>query len=539
MYKLRDYQEESVMAMNNIPLGERGLIVLPTGSGKTICMAELCRQSVGRTLIIVISKELREQTLDKVKLMCGDDISIGSVQSTLNQVDAKIVVATRQSLSNKKSNRIEQMLEYGDFTTVIFDEVHIAVEQCLKIIQKLDTIKLKTIGFTATPYNKSMIKIFDNITYSKDILWMIENKYLIEPKAFQIETTTDISNVKTLGGEFIQSQLEKAINTDDRNDLIVQGYKKFAMGRKHTIAFASGIEHSRDLCAEFNRQGITCAYVDSTLTKDEREVVLKGFRKGVYRTICNVGVLSTGYDFPEVDNIMFCRPTKSKILYIQQLGRGLRIAEGKENCLVLDFKDVVSKHNLMDISSVFDVDMLDGETPTEAIEREKKADEKEKAEREKERIKKEEDKRRVEEIIAKEMELFNTNLDSTFRENSYYDWYKINYKMYALSESSDIHYAIVKEGSDFNTYKVCTKRNENWCEELDTFGNVIEAIKYIENENLMDARSFAQKDAKWKLDKATDKQKSAIKFKFIDTKWDAHVYFASWMVKKNIENSLK
>lgn len=536
MYKLRDYQEESVVAMNNIPLGERGLIVLPTGSGKTICMAELCRQSEGRTLIIVISKELREQTIDKIKLMCGDDISIGSVQSTLNQVDAKIIIATRQSLSNKKSNRIEQMLEYGEFSTIIFDEVHIAVEQCLKIIQKFNNEKLKTIGFTATPYNKQMVKIFNEITYSKDILWMIENKYLIEPRAFEIETTTDISNVKTVGGEFVQSQLEKAINTDDRNDLIVQGYKKFAMDRKHTIAFASGIEHSRDLCAEFNKQGITCAYVDSTLTKDERETVLKGFREGIYRTICNVGVLSTGYDFPEVDNIMFCRPTKSKILYIQQLGRGLRIADGKENCLVLDFKDVVSKHNLMDISSVFDVDMLDGETPTEALEREKLADEKEKEEREKERIKKEEDRRRVEEIIAKEMELFNTNLDSTFRENSYYDWYKINYKMYALSESSDIHYVILKDGSDFSTYKVSTKKENKFCDELDVFTNVIDAIKYIENENLTDARSFADKDAKWKKQPATANQLKWIKFKTVHNKWEAHQYFTVWQVKKLVEN---
>lgn len=537
MYKLRDYQEESVKAMNNIPINERGLIVLPTGSGKTICMAELCKQSIGRTLIVVISKELREQTIEKVRNMCGDDISIGSVQATLNQVDAKIVVATRQSLSSKKSNRIESMLQYGDFTTVIFDEVHIAVEQCLKVLQKLDTTKLKVIGFTATPYNKKMVKIFNEITYSKDILWMIENKYLIEPKAYQIETTTDISSVKTVGGEFVQSELERVINTDDRNDLIVKAYKEFGIDRKHTIAFASGIEHSRDLCTEFNKQGITCAYVDSTLTKDEREVVLDAFRNGEYKVICNVGVLSTGYDFPEVDNVLFCRPTKSKILYIQQLGRGLRIADDKENCLVLDFKDVISKHNLMDISSVFDADMLDGETPTEAIEREKKADEKEKEEREKERIKKEEDKRRAEELIAREMDLFNVNLDSTFRENSYYDWYKINYKMYALSESSDTHYVVLKEGNEFNTYKVSTKKEDKSCEELDTFTNVIEAIKYIENENLTDARSFADKDAKWKLDMATPNQLKYVKYQRVVTKWDAHLYFTIWQVKKLIENN--
>jgi len=537
MYKLRDYQEESVIAMNNVPIGERGLIVLPTGSGKTICMAELCRQTTSRVLIVVISKELREQTLDKIKLMCGEDISIGSVQSNLDEVDARIVIATRQSLTHKKSNRVERMLEYGDFSCVVFDEVHIAIEQCLKVIQKLDTTKLKIIGFTATPFNKQMTKIFNEITYSKDILWMIENKYLTEPRAFAVQTTTDISSVKSCGGDFIQSELEEAVNNDERNDLIIKAYKQYSYDRKYTIAFASGIEHSRDLCAEFNKQGITCAFVDSTLTKQEREDTLTGFRNGEYKVICNVGVLTTGFDFPEVECVMFCRPCRSKILYIQCLGRGLRIAEDKEDCLVLDFKDIIGKHNLMDISSVFDIDMLDGETPTDALEREKKADEKEKEEREKERIKKEEDKRRVEEIIAKEMELFNTNLDSTFRENSYYDWYKINYKMYALSESSEIHYVIVKEGTDFNTYKVSTKKENKYCEELDEFSNVIEAIKYIENENLTDARSFADKDAKWKKQPPTIKQLQYIRFKTVRNKWEAHLYFCSWVIKKLVENN--
>lgn len=536
MYNLRDYQIESVEAMNNVPIGERGLIVLPTGSGKTICMAELCRQSTKRILIVVISKELREQTVDKIKQMCGDDISIGLVQASLNETNKDIVVATRQSLTHKKSNRMKSILEFGEFTTIIFDEVHIAIEQCMKIIQKVDTSKCKILGFTATPFNKSMTKIFNEITYSKDILWMIENKYLVEPRAFQVQTTTDISKVKSVVGEFIQSELELAVNTDERNDLIIKVYNKYASDRKHTIAFASGIEHSRDLCSEFNRQGISCAYVDSTLTKEEREDVLEGFRKGNYKVICNVGVLTTGFDFPEVDNIMFCRPTKSKILYIQCLGRGLRIADDKENCLVLDFKDVVSKHNLMDISSVFDVDMIDGETPTEAIKREKETEEKEKIEREKEKLRKEEERRRVEEIIAKEMELFNTNLDGTFRDNPYYDWYKINYKMYALSESSDTHYVILKDGSDFNTYKVCTKKNNNWCEELDIFGNVIEAIKYIENENLTDARSFAHKNVKWKFEKPTENQLKWIKFKTVRTKWEAHLYFTVWQVKKIIES---
>lgn len=535
MFNLRDYQLESVEAIDNLQQGEKGLIVIPTGGGKTVIMSEMCKRAKGRVLIVVINKELREQTIDKIKQMCGEEVSIGSVQANLDEVDCKIVVATRQSLTHKKSTRMDRMLNYGEFDIVLFDECHIAVDQCLKIIKQMDNSNCKTLGFTATPFNKEMTKIFDKITYSKDIMWMIENEYLVEPKAYQVQTTTDISKVKSVGGEFIQSELEEAVNNDERNDLIVKAYKQYAFNQKYTLAFCTGIDHSRDLCEEFNRQGVSCAYVDSTLTKEEREITLSKFRNGEFKVLCNVNVLTTGFDFPELSCIMFCRPTKSKILYVQCLGRGLRISDNKENCLVLDFKDIVNKHNLMDISSVFDVDMLDGETPRDAIKREKEAEEKEKERIEKEKKRKEEERRKIEEIIAKEIELFNTNLDTTFRENSYYDWYKINFKLYALSESSEIHYAILKDDNDFYTFKVCTSKGNQYCEELDVFTNVVEAIKYIENENITDARSYAYKNVKWKKEKPTENQLKYIKYKTVYTKWDAHLYFSSWQIKKLVE----
>lgn len=535
MFNLRDYQNESVDAIINLQDGEKGLIVLPTGAGKTVVLSEICRRTSNRVLIVVISSELREQTIDKIKQMCGEEISVGSVQANLDEIDSKICVATRQSLTHKKSTRVERMLSYGEFEYVVFDEVHQAVDQCDKIIKKINNKNTKVIGLTATPFNDSMLKIFDKITYSKDIMWMIENDYLCEPKAYQIQTTTDISKVKSVGGEFVQSELELTVNNDERNDLIVKAYKEYANNRKHTLVFATGIDHSKDLCDEFNKQGISCGFVDSTLTKDERENALNNFRNGTYKVMCNVGVLTTGFDFPEVDCIMFCRPTKSKILYIQCLGRGLRKAEDKENCLVLDFKDIVAKHNLMDISSVFDVEMQDGETPREAIQREKEAEQKEKERIEKERIKREEERRMIEEIIAKEMELFNTNLDKTFKENSYYDWFKINFKMYALSESSDMHYVVYKEGSDFYTFKVITTKNKQSCEELDVFSNCIDAIKYIENDNISDARSFAYKNVRWKKEEMTPNQRKYVKSYSLHTKWDAHIYFSAWQIKKQVE----
>jgi superfamily II DNA or RNA helicase len=535
--KLRNYQEEAIDNILILKKGEVGLISLPTGSGKGILISTLASKIAGRSLIIVPSKELREDMIFKLKQI-DENIDVGSVQANLDEISNKIVICTRQSLTHKKSTRIQRMKQYGDFELVFMDECHQAINQLELILKQIDTSNSKVVGMTATPFNKDMINIFPNITYSKDILWMIENKYLCEPKAYNIQTETDITHVNIVAGEFNQSQLEDAINNSYRNDLIVKGYLEYAEDRKHCLVFCGGIDHSRDLCDEFNRQGISCGTVDSTLSKDDRESVLTDFKSGKIKVITNVGVLSTGYDFPAIDTIIFATPTKSKIKYVQCLGRGLRLFDDKENCLILDFKDVVGRHNLMDLGSIFDVNMKNGETLSEAQERIKNETEQEKIRIEQERIKKEEEQRKIQEIIAKEIELFNLNLDDTFRNNAYFDWFKVNYNMFSVSESADIHYVIVKENGQFYTYKVSTEKENSYSEELDVFDSVLDAIKYIEQDILTEARSYAYRNVKWKNESPTPNQLKYIKNNYaIRNKWDVHKYFKSWLIKKLISEN--
>jgi superfamily II DNA or RNA helicase len=537
MYELRPYQKETIDTIKNMNYGEIGLISLPTASGKGVILSTLASQIEGRTLIILPSRELREDMISKLKSI-DEDIDAGSVQANLDEVSCKIVVCTRQSLTHKKSTRIDRMLEYGNFELVFMDECHQAVSQLKNILDKLDISKTKVVGLTATPFNEKMKEVFPQINYSKDILWMIENKYLCEPKAYTIETTTDITGVKTVAGEFHQRELEDAINNSERNDLIVKGYLDYAKDRNHTLVFCSGIDHSRDLCEEFNRQGIPCKAVDSTLSAEDRADILNDFKNGKIKVITNVAVLTTGYDFAPLDCIIFASPTKSKIKYVQCLGRALRLHDTKENALVLDFKDVTGRHNLMDLGSIFDVEMKNGETLSEAQEREQNEVEEEKLRKEQERIKREEEKRKIEEMIAKERELFNLNLEDTFDKNAYFDWFKINYKMFAVSESGDIHYVILKDGNNFNTYKVCTIKGEQSANELDIFDNVLDAIRYIEEENITDARSYAYRNVKWKKEQPTVNQLKYIKNKYsVKTKWDVHIYFKNWLIKKIIENT--
>lgn len=520
MIQLRDYQKEAIDII--MQCKNRGLIVLPTGSGKTIIFSKISSLIKNRVLIVVPSTELREQTIDKLK-MIDSSLDIGSVQAQLDEVDSKIIVSTRQSLTHKKSNRIERMLQNGDFELVIFDEIHQAVGQVKKIINKINK-NAKILGFTATPFNIELFDIFPEIIYQKTLLDMIMKDYLIEPKALMITTNTNISNVKTVAGEFNQKQLEQVVNNEERNKLIVEAYKKYASDRKSTIVFATGIDHSRALSEIFNEYGIYCKSIDSTLEKEDREKILQEFKSGKLPVLCNCNILSTGFDHPPIDCIMFCRPTKSKTLYVQILGRGLRVSPetNKENCLVIDFNDITKKHDLMSISDVFNVNIKSGKTLKEAI--------KEFQQEQKEQEILEEQRRKEIELHAKEIKLLNKQLKERFSE-AYYDWFRVDNFTYALSINSDNHYVITqKDDNLFEVYRICTEKYKNSVEFIESGSNLFEIIEEVENNLMKYPTSFSYRNAEWKLHPATKKQK-----KYIwnaKTKWDCHKYFKKYLINK-------
>lgn len=526
-FELRDYQKEAITAIDKMSINKPSLIVVPTGGGKTVIMADVAARNKSRTLIILPSTELREQTIDKLK-STDPALDIGSVQGSLDEVSNKIVCSTRQSLTHGKSTRIERMLKYGGFGLIIFDEAHQACSQIIKVLSKMDISESKVLGFTATPFSKDITNVFKEILYNKDILYMIDNSYLVEPKVLQISTKTNLAGVKTIAGEFNQRELELTINNEYRNDLIVKAYVQFASDRKHTLVFASGIEHCEDLTKEFRKQGIKCKNIDSTLSKENRENILEEYKTGKINVLCNVGVLTTGFDDPQTNCIIYARPTNSKILFTQILGRGLRIFEGKTDCLVMDFKDVCSSHDLMDMESLFDVNFKNGQTLNEAREDKKNEEEAIRIQREKIEMERQEQL----ELVAKQIKLFNKEMHRAFADVSY-DWYKVTPSIYAVSENSDNHIAIESGDNEFLIYKVITTKDEKSVDFVDSFENVIDAIHYVED-NISNPKSFAYKDAAWKFDKATENQKKYVPWS--KTKWDCHKFFTSNSIRSQLRN---
>ena len=538
MFILRDYQNESLEVIKNMAAGERKLIKIPTGGGKTVIFASLSSQVEGRTLIVVPSKELREQAFEKIKAI-DENIDIGNVQANLDEVESKIVIASRQSLTHKKSTRMQRMLKHGDFEYIIFDEVHQAVEQTEKIINKINKTA-KIIGFTATPYNKELKKIFDNIDFQRDIYSMILNDYLCEPKAILVQSKTNLSHIKIVAGEFNLKELEEAVNNDNRNQLIVKSYLEYAKHRKSTLVFASGIAHCNSIKEEFKRNGINCESIDSTMDKDSRENIIESFTSGKVPVLVNVAVLTTGFDHPETDCIILCRPTKSRILYEQIIGRGLRTSEGKDDCLIIDINDIIKNHDLMSLSNVFNMDIKHNETPTEA----KKRIEREKAELEEKRRleelrKAEEMKRKQEEVElkAKQIKLFNRDFTSRILEANY-DWFKVDLLTYALSIASDKHYVIERdeenEVTNYSLYETITNKENKDLKFIRQQEDLKGLLQYVENELIQRTNSFINKNGEWKIQSATDNQRKYVPY--AKTKWDCHKHFSSNSIKSLLKN---
>ena len=525
--KLRYYQEDCIKEILKMNKGEKKIVEACTGAGKTIIMSELCRLTDKRVLIVVMSSELKEQTVEKLKMVCGENVDVGCVQGIQDEVSNRIIVATRQSLTSSKSTRIERMLQYGEFEYILLDECHMAVQQQKKIIENVSTKNTKCIGFSATPYNKDLKKIYSDFIYRKDLFSMIKEKFLVPPRCFIVESNTDISKVKTTGGEYVISDLDRVVNNTDRNNLIVNAYKEKCTDRKQTIVFATSIEHSNDLANEFKNNGIKAMSIDSTLDKKEREKVFNKFKNGEINVITNVGICTTGLDIPSIDSLILARPTKSKSLFVQMVGRSLRLSPEtyKEDALIIDIADNTNRHSLINCKTIFDIE--NGETPIEAEQRRNK-EEKEKIERKK----KEEELRlqQEEEIRLQEIELFNETVNNILN-NSTLDWFttRINGTLVAcLSSTINNTYVIRKEENIFKCYLYKQKPYFDYdFELLEENDNLQELQETIENIALEEGSNFISKSASWKYEKATQKQIDASKGKLHlgDLKWYSHVFF--------------
>lgn len=378
--KLRDYQEECLESIfDALDEGcDRQMVVMATGSGKTLTFAHIPQALGGKTLVLAHRKELLDQTAATMQLI-NPRATIEIEQAERHATsDADIVIASTATLGRGSSDRLEKF-DPDHFTTVIADECHRARSETWERILEHFTPELR-IGFTATPQRgdgAGLYHLFDEIVYFKPMKELIEEGWLVDFVGYRLATGTDISKVGVNAGDYKVGELSEAVNTPSRNRYAVAAYKELAPGSK-AMAFCVDVQHAKDVAKTFRKAGITSYEVVGTTPPDVRQQRLDDFSDGSIQVLTNVAVAVEGYDEPSIQTILWLRPTKSPLFFTQGVGRGARLHEDKEHCLFLDFVDVTSATKpiglptLMGLPADFDTD---GKPLTEVAEEFKKLEE--------------------------------------------------------------------------------------------------------------------------------------------------------------------
>lgn len=364
MITLRPYQQEAIDAILTYwsQGGGNPLVDLATGTGKSMVIAKLIQDLLKqypdmRVMMLTHVKELVEQNF-RAMLRVWPSAPIGIYSAGLGRRDThhRITFASIQSVYNK----VKQL---GRRDLICIDEAHLVPKKGEGMYRRfLDDMRdlqpdFRVIGFTATPYRLDTgrlddgdERLFDQVIYSYGIANGIDDGYLspLMSKASAVEI--DVSKVERRGGEFVPTSLESA--SDKITAEAVAEIARFGRDRKSWLIFCSGVKHAMHVRDAIRQSGFSCETVSGETPSGERDSIIRRFKNGEIRSLTNANVLTTGFDAPQVDLVAMLRPTLSTSLYVQIVGRGTRLAQGKENCLILDFAGNVRRHGPVDTVSI-------------------------------------------------------------------------------------------------------------------------------------------------------------------------------------------
>ena len=353
MITLRPYQESALQDLwdwferhdDGDPVVEASV-----GAGKSVMIAELCRRAVEaypetRILMVVHVKELIEQNLAKLlQIWPSAPVGVYSASVGSRQLGRAITYATIGSVA-KRAHQL------GRVDLMLVDECHLISSNESTMYRKLITElrryypAMRVIGWTGTAFRGDGIwltqqGLFSHVAARVTMAELLKDGYLAPMVPAPVETKIATEDVATSGGDYVVSALARATDKADLVRKACAELVRLAADRRKWLVFAVTVEHATHLAAELTQQhGIACAVVSAKTPKTERENMIRQFRKGTLRALVNVAVLTTGFDAPEVDCIALLRATKSPVLYVQIAGRGMRTADGKTDCLWLDFTD--------------------------------------------------------------------------------------------------------------------------------------------------------------------------------------------------------
>lgn len=379
MYELRKYQQEAVdSAIECFNGTKNGILVLPTGSGKSIIIASITEALGGKTLIFQPTKEILEQNLEKLKAIGCNNVGVYSASAGKKYV-GKITLATIGSVHKKPEL-------FKDFDRIIIDECHKMDaksknigngEKSQKMYAKFITdLGVRVLGLTATPYRfrskqhfktgapiaeswfitRTRPNIFKEIVHITQIKELFEAGYLCPLEydcdneynsAFITKTSTGMGfNPDALlwynqSLSMVQKVVDAVLKTD----------------RKSYLIFTRLTQESKEVMRLLANEGIVCHEVSAQTKPADRDRIIRDFKSGRIKHVVNVGTLTTGFDYPELDCIILASPGQSVALYSQKIGRGIRIAPGKVSCLVVDLCDNVKRFGKIETFEIYDANL--------------------------------------------------------------------------------------------------------------------------------------------------------------------------------------
>ena len=352
--ELRDYQQEAIDNLKKMREDGKTIALLyhATGVGKTITAATDAKAVGGRTLFLVNALKLASQAKDTFAKV-WPEATLGEYTGSQKDMSQTVIFATVQSISKDL-----EKFSPTDFDYLIVDECHHAAANTYQKIFTYFHPKF-ILGLTATPERsdgEDMLELFQNVAHKMDLKTAVERGVLVPIRCIRVKTNIDLTDVRINGIKYNSQDLESKLFIPERNQLIVDTYLKYVNGKK-TVIFCASVDHAAEIAKLLRDNGVKAEAVSGRDCVEVREKILKDYETGSTNVLCACDLLNEGWDSPHTTVLFMARPTMSKTIYLQQLGRGTRRCPGKEDLLVVDFVDNAnmfnmpySLHRVLDIS---------------------------------------------------------------------------------------------------------------------------------------------------------------------------------------------
>ena len=341
--ELMNHQEEALANLAQMRREHKTIALLfhATGTGKTVTAVSDAKAFGKRTLFLVHRHELVDQAVETFARI-WPEVTVGRFEGSVHDTETFVVCATIQSIAQN----LEAFASL-DFGYLVIDECHHGTAETYRKVMSYFHPEF-TLGLTATPERtdgEDLLEVFQNVAHKLDLKTAVELDTLVPVRCIRIKTNIDMRDVRISGFKYNTQDLESTIRVPERNQLLVDTYCEYVK-EKPTVVFCASVQHAEEIAERFRTSGVDAACVSGSTKSSERKRILADYETGRIPVLCACDLLNEGWDSPHTQVLFMARPTMSKTIYMQQLGRGMRKSPGKEFLMVFDFVDNANLFNM-------------------------------------------------------------------------------------------------------------------------------------------------------------------------------------------------